>query len=558
MKKKLVLTNLLIVFFALVLMLVTSSLIIYHRDQVTYKQKAKDYLSLTSAVFDGTNVEETKMAIDDTVAEIYITILSLDGEVLLDTSPVVTNGNILHREELLSENLGTVITRYEPEVKKMMMYVAGLDDNHYLVIAIPFIQVPKAIGTMLFGGAITFIIIGILSTLVIILFTKKSLAPINTSLNQFADLLDDEVRMSREVEDIPKILSDFSKELNEKIQLISEKNEEITIVFNTLRQGVTLLDQDGKVILINTPMANFLNLSEDQVLNKHYMRMFRNVTLQKLIATALKNREQQQYLLHHQGKAIKCLINTIDTTWLSGGVILTFEDVTLEENIDKTKKDFFQNASHELKSPLTSIIGYQQMMTSGIIEDIPQMKEYAEKTLSEARRMNNILIDMLDLAALEQGYQKKEEKVALDVLLNEILTSMEERMKQKELSLTLELEPTIIYGEEKLLDELLRNLIDNAIKYNKVEGKIDIVLKNKRFVISDTGIGIADEDKSRVFERFYRADKGRSKAEGGTGLGLAIVKHICEIYDYQLTLVSYLGLGTRITVDFKPLNKSHL
>ncbi|MGI6714503.1 MAG: ATP-binding protein [Bacilli bacterium] len=558
MKKKLVLTNILIVFLALVLTLLTSSVINYQSDKAAYEQRAKDYLSFTSAVFDGNNLEETERAIEKTSAEIYLTILTLEGEVLLDLSGGDATENFLERPELQKEALGQVFTRYSSSSQKMMMYVAGLDDNHYLLIAIPFFKVSAAMRTLLLWGGITFILIGTMSTLLIMFFAKRGLAPINAALNQFAHLLDDQVKTTSDLDDIPQILSDFSAELNEKIKLISEKNEEITTVFNTLTQGVTLLDQEGNIILINEQMHGFFHLKEAEVLNKHYTRMIRNLELQKLIAQALKTRKNQQYLHVSEGQAIKCLINTIDTSWLSGGVIITFEDVTSEENIAKTKKDFFQNASHELKSPLTSIIGYQQMITSGIVEDLPAIKEYSFKTLNEAQRMNNILIDMLDLSALEQGYQKKEERVELDLLIQEITHSLKERMASKNLTLTLELEKTEILGEEKLLDELIRNLIDNAIKYNQDDGKIDISLKNKRLIVSDTGIGIADEDKSRVFERFYRADKGRSKAQGGTGLGLAIVKHICEIYDYQLTLVSYLGLGTRITVDFKQMKKGNL
>ena len=218
------------------------------------------------------------------------------------------------------------------------------------------------------------------------------------------------------------------------------------------------------------------------------------------------------------------------------------EDVTKEENLDKIKRDFFQNASHELKSPLTTIIGYEQMITEGIIDDEEQIKQYSLKTLKEAKRMNSIIMDMLNLSALEQEEKVKNNDVDLKKLILEIIDSLSQNMQDKKITLDTFILDTTINGDEK---------IDNAIKYNKINGKITISLKNNVLKISDTCIGISDENKQRVFERFYRVDKGRSKEQGGTGLRLAIVKHICELYNYKIELDSILEKGTTITIYFK-------
>lgn len=165
--------------------------------------------------------------------------------------------------------------------------------------------------------------------------------------------------------------------------------------------------------------------------------------------------------------------------------------------------------------------------------------------------MNSIIMDMLNLSALEQEEKVKNNDVDLKKLILEIIDSLSQNMQDKKITLDTFILDTTINSDEKLLDELIRNLIDNAIKYNKINGKITISLKNNVLKISDTCIGISDENKQRVFERFYRVDKGRSKEQGGTGLRLAIVKHICELYDYKIELDSILEKGTTITIYFK-------
>ena len=189
------------------------------------------------------------------------------------------------------------------------------------------------------------------------------------------------------------------------------------------------------------------------------------------------------------------------------------------------------------------------MIVEGIVDDRELIKNYSSKTLKEANRMNSIIIDMLNLASIEQNYNKNDEKINLKKLLIEIIDSLEAKIALKNIKIIYSLQEEYIYADATLLDELFRNLIDNAIKYNKENGTINITLKKKVFIVSDTGIGIPLMYQSRIFERFFRVDKGRSKASGGTGLGLAIVKHICDIYNYKISLKSIEDEGTSIKID---------
>lgn len=548
MKKKLIFTNVIVILLAVVSVILTSSIVLYKHEYAIYSERANNFLSLTSSYFTGANFDETKNIIRNTNSDVRLTIVSLTGEVVADTHPTTNTNDQLERPELQSENLGKIITRRAPDNKQMMMYVAGLDNGYYLIISLPF-NVGTKINMIILWGVGAFLLISGVSSLLIGLLNKKSTAAISTAMHKVYNLIDSDVQEVNDTDEIPEVMDLISKKLSRKIDEISAKNEEITTVLDTLKQGIALISKTGRLILINEQLKRIFDI-ESNVINRHYVNIIRDVKLQNLIDDGLKKRVNSKYLYYDDGKAIKCLLTPVDMSWLSGGLIVTFEDITIEHNVDKTKKDFFQNASHELKSPLTSIIGYQQMITEGIVTDLPAVRDYAYKTLSEASRMRNILLDMLDLAMLEQDYKKNEEKVRLDLVVRDIVESMEDRMNEKDVALRLDLEKTEINSEYKLIDELVRNLIDNAIKYNKEKGSIKVSLKKKILAISDTGIGIAEDDKRRVFERFYRVDKGRSKARGGTGLGLAIVKHICELYSYKINLSSHIGKGTTITIDF--------
>ena len=196
------------------------------------------------------------------------------------------------------------------------------------------------------------------------------------------------------------------------------------------------------------------------------------------------------------------------------------------------------------------MIGYSQLVSSGIVSDNKEIIEYNKKIYKEASRMNSILYDMLNIAELEQGYPVKKEDVNLKKLVLEILDAYKTKIEAKNIHLDLQIDDVKINSDIRLIDEMLRNLIDNAIKYNKENGKITINLTGKLFLISDTGIGIKKENQSRIFERFFMEDKARSKENGGTGLGLAIVKHIIETLGYKIEVISKVNVGTKFIIYF--------
>lgn len=548
MKRKLIITNSIIVFVSLLTMLVVSMITITNQNNKFYQKQVTNYLKIACTNFDGSNFDDTKEYIKSLDKDIRLTIIeSSTGKVVIDSFEDEINENHLDRPEI--NNLGEVYKRYSTTEKKNMLYVAEKVNNYYVRIAIPIGSVNKIIYTYVTISLIALTVILAFSIFAISFVNKKSLTPINSEVAKLATLANEDYQ-DVTIDDLPVVINSITNVLDNKIHEIELQEQEIEAILNLLTQGVVVIDSNESLRFINYKATKILD-SNNNLIGKNYLYLFRDTKLQKLILEVFKNHSQVNYLLNIDSTKINCNVTYLTEAKLNGGIIITLEDITKQANLEEEKRDFFQNASHELKSPLTSIIGYQQMICDNIVDYKDQIINYSSKTLKEAKRMNNIIIDMLNLSSIEQNYQKKQDIVKVDKALIEILDSLEDRIKARNISVITNIAKCETVGDAKLIDELIRNLIDNAIKYNVDNGKIMITLNTSTLTIEDTGIGISKEYQSRVFERFYRVDKGHSKEIGGTGLGLAIVKHICEIYQYELKLESTIGKGTKITIKFE-------
>lgn len=548
MKRKLIITNSIIVFVSLIIMLVVSMITITNQNNKFYQKQVTNYLKIACTNFNGSNFDDTKEYIKSLDKDIRLTIIeSSTGKVVIDSFEDEINENHLDRPEI--NNLGEVYKRYSTTEKKNMLYVAEKVNNYYVRIAIPIGSVNKIIYTYVTISLIALMVILAFSIYAISFVNKKSLTPINSEVAKLATLANEDYQ-DVTIDDLPVVINSITNVLDNKIHEIELQEQEIETILNLLTQGVVVIDSNESLRFINDKAMKILD-SNNNLIGKNYLYLFRDTKLQKLILEVFKNHSQVNYLLNIDSCKINCNVTYLTEAKLNGGIIITLEDITKQANLEEEKRDFFQNASHELKSPLTSIIGYQQMICDNIVDSKDQIINYSSKTLKEAKRMNNIIIDMLNLSSIEQNYQKKQDIVKVDKALIEILDSLEDRIKARNISVITNIAKCETVGDAKLIDELILNLIDNAIKYNVDNGKIMITLNTSTLTIEDTGIGISEEYQSRVFERFYRVDKGHSKEIGGTGLGLAIVKHICEIYQYELKLESTIGKGTKITIKFE-------
>ena len=226
------------------------------------------------------------------------------------------------------------------------------------------------------------------------------------------------------------------------------------------------------------------------------------------------------------------------------------EELELEKGI---RQDFFSNASHELKTPITSIKGYAELLDAGFAKDEKTIKEFCQKIMTETDHMNSLINDILMISRLESNeVVEKQEEIRMALLVSELYESLSPIAAKFEVTIHKECMPVVYWGNRRQMYELLENLLMNAIKYNRKGGEIWLSVlcldRELCIIVKDSGVGIKEEDQKRIFERFYRVDKGRSKATGGTGLGLSIVKHIVEYNHGSIKLESSLGCGSRFVV----------
>ena len=468
--------------------------------------------------------------------------------VFFDSENSEVNENHLDRPEVI--NLNTVVNRYSKTENKDMLYIADIDDGYYIRISLDMGDVNKLLYWFIIFGFIVTLIVETIVVSLSLYFTKKGLAPINKNLAKLGYLVKKDINDEEfSIDTLPSIIDELSQLIDNQIEKIKSQKDDMVSVLNLLNQGVIALDSKGDIFFINNEARKIFNVSEN-FSDSNYLYLIRDIELQKTIENSLKNHSTQLFNFEINKRTINICITPITENWLNGGLIISLNDITKEENLKQVKKDFFDNASHELKSPITSIIGYSQLVSSGIVNDNKEIIEYNKKIYKEASRMNSILYDMLNIAELEQGYPVKKEDVNLKKLVLEILDAYKTKIEAKNIHLDLQIDDVKINSDIRLIDEMLRNLIDNAIKYNKENGKITINLTGKLFLISDTGIGIKKENQSRIFERFFMEDKARSKENGGTGLGLAIVKHIIETLGYKIEVISKVNVGTKFIIYF--------
>ena len=269
-----------------------------------------------------------------------------------------------------------------------------------------------------------------------------------------------------------------------------------------------------------------------------------------LIENELKDFKEnsKSFIINHDNKMYEIEANKIHLD-NKIYIALLIIDVSKDNEMVIMKKEFFANASHELKSPLTTIIGYQELIKSKMITKKVDLEKINLATLKEANRMKNIVLDMLDLSKLEYEQNKEIDNINLKDVINDVIKNLETQKASKNIKITPELKDFSLNINKDDAYKIINNLILNAINYNKENGSINIKLDDK-LIISDTGIGISELDLPHIFERFYRVDKARSKDNSGTGLGLAIVKHICLNYKFKISVESKIDIGTTFTILF--------
>ncbi|MDD4212202.1 MAG: ATP-binding protein [Bacilli bacterium] len=554
MKNNIIFTTIAVVFSSVLLVIITNLIIVSYYNEKAAKEDLMEYLSMTELLYHGDNDLEVSQSLHTLNVDIRLTIIDLTGEVLFDSSEETGFDSHLGRPEI--ETLGTIYKRYSNTLKQDMIYVASRDDGHYVRIALPVSSINHITNTFIMYGVLSFSIISLLSFVAVDLLIRKALFPLHRVVAKMQEITHEAtLPAGDDVDAISMQIDDINKNILQKIEMIGEEKDKLNFILDNINQGIIVLDYQANVVLINQFALDLFEVKRPQVLNKHFIYGIRQLDIQEKIQSSLLNKNIYAFDYTEKGHIYYMNIAPLVNKWVSkdeshpGAVFMVLE-VTERRQIELMKKEFFANASHELKSPLTTIIGYQQMLAEGILKEPKEVEDAIRRTLKEANRMHQIVNDMLELSHLEGKPKEKNELIDASLLISEALDHFKLAINEKHLIIETHLSPLPLWIHRNHLVGLFHNLLDNAIKYNKEGGSIILTTTVCSFTIQDTGIGIPKEDQSRVFERFYRVDKGRSQETGGTGLGLAIVKHICSLYEATIKLRSQLNQGTTIQITF--------
>lgn len=550
MKRKILCIEIISSILTLFVLFIVSCIYVNNQNYDTAKNELYSYSNIACEVFDGTNFDELKEVISKTNEDIRISVIDLSGNVIVDSS-LNDAENHLNREEL--QKIGECVTRYSDSLKLNMMYLAKVDDGYYIRLSLPIQSLTKFINNYIGFGLISLIIILSISITVTSLLYNKTLKPIKNEINKLETILDNKLTNDTDFELLSSKINELTVLLNEKVTSLSNEKEKSKYILDNMNQGLVLLNNEGKIELINKYLLSLFGFEQDYILNKNYMYLFRDIFVQEKIENCIKNNQEEQLIYDLEGRKFLLYINILETSWSNASnfhVALLMVDITLQENMNSLKREFFANASHELKSPLTSIIGYQQLIQQGILTTKEEIQDATLRTIKEAQRMNKLIIEMLDLSRLENNVLTAIEDVNVSKIINDCLLEFKIAIDNKNIQVEKNLEDVILSASQSDLYKLIKNILDNSIAYNNDFGKIIITLNKDKLIISDTGIGISKKDLEHIFERFYRVDKARSKQNSGTGLGLSIVKHVCLSYGYKINVESVLGKGTTITILF--------
>lgn len=518
----------------------------------TTKQDMLYSLKLIDYALDTSQPLNQQIDILNTLAytdETRISVIDKNGSVLADTYTQSVSEDHSTRQEVIDalKNQVGYDWRKSETTGQQLLYVAYYDGNYIIRISIPYHGIIDQLSSLIPAFSMSIVI-----SFIIAFFLSKKLAytiskpiiEISDSLENMSEDFHFDLKQYdyQEFNSIVDTIHNLSHRLRKLMCEVKLEKTKIDEILKQMNEGFVLLDENYKILSINAKAISILG-------NMRLYDPFLDYLYYPDIINALHNnvpKQEVQIKINHSIYA--CYISRIDL-----GTTLLFVDITAAKKAEKMRSEFFSNVSHELKTPMTSIRGYSDLLVQGLVNDEDMKKKMLMKIQEEVNSMSSLINDILMLSRIENmDIQVEMMPMKMKSLVDEVLESYEVELSQHHITMHTDFKDMVYVGNHQQIYTLLNNLIGNAIKYNKENGDVYVDIESQgdamRVVVEDTGIGIPLSDQSRVFERFYRVDKGRSKQRGGTGLGLAIVKHIVSHYKGTIQLSSELNKGTRIEV----------
>lgn len=509
------------------------------------------------------------------VYKFRVTVTSLDGEVIYDTDdqgrPLDNHSSRPEIMEAMGGESSDGMRLSQTTGKVTYYYALKLDDS-------VIVRFSRDLDSLwgIFSDALPLAVVAMLLVILISIPASSALVnmiirPVNAAAKSFDQILDHTDENHTWNVDMPyEELQPFKLKLNELKSKVDEyvhtlERERVTLdaITANMHEGLILLDSDFIIHSINKSASAMLDgHGTAQSSGVNFMKVIRDNQLISKIDQVIGSSRHSVFDYEINGLNLRFFINPIEEAGEEGEclrsgarhrVLIIIVDMSDELRAETVRKEFSSNVSHELKTPLTTICGFGELIGEGLITNAEDVSKYGKMINKEAKRLINLIDDIIRLSEIEEvGNTRELSVINLQSEAENVIELLEDRAEQKNVTLCLKADEVLINANKSYIDELIYNIVDNAIKYNRPFGKVNVSIRDEdglaEIVVADTGIGIPHEHLDRIFERFYRVDKSRSKETGGTGLGLSIVKHIVQFHRGEIEIESEEGKGTVMTV----------
>lgn len=507
-----------------------------------------------------------------------VTVIALDGRVLADSSAdpakMENHGNRPEVRQALAGGTGVQKARFSDTLRQPMVYVAvpiRRDDGAVIAVcrtARPIERLAEVRAILVNG----ILLAGLLAALLGIPFTlyisRRILTPIQHMQRVAARLSagDMSARMpldeTRELAGLAEAVNGMAAELSERIRRTVEQREELAAILASMSEGLIAIDQDMAVLRVNGAAERLLQISREAVLGLGLVEAVRNPALHRLAQDALASERpvEAEIVLHQNGEEaflqVRASRLAMPGDFSPAGAVMVLTNITRLKRLENLRRDFAANVSHELRTPVTSILGFVETLRDGAIDDREDALRFLDIVHAQASRLDALINDLLSLARIERNdgnNMVRLTRMPLKGPIANVVDSLVELANNRRIKLELDcpekLEADINSG---LFEQAVRNLVDNAIKYSDGGTTVRVTAARQngvvRVAVADQGVGVAAEHLDRLFERFYRVDKARSRDSGGTGLGLAIVKHVAQYHRGRVEVTSEVGKGSTFSI----------
>lgn len=558
MKKKIIVTNVIIVVFALLILFLSGISI---TKSINKKQAEERIIDVANIYAE--NYTSSDKVVKNVPKDYRVTVVDKAGKVLADseTADVSNMENHIDREEIVAALHGkpVAVTRRSDTTNKDMVYSAvkvdlSSDDYVFVRVSTPVDSVNLYATSTILPNFYVLIAAIIAAVILSVVLTKSLVKPMAEIKNSLIALNNGTFTPSTPSEKDPEInkmlseINDIGEKLSDTITTVSEDNKKLDYILNNVSDGIVVITANGNIEVMNDNAKLVFDVKNDAI-SSNYTVLSANEKFISAVSDAVNERINKVFEFTTAAHdvyltSIRCL---------DGGMtIIVLSDITAVKHGEEIRSEFFANASHELKTPLTAIKGFNDVI--GIKSKDDDIRTLSSKIDKEVNRVVSLIDDMLNLSKLETTKTPIVEKVDLVAVAYDAEESISALARAKNVNIEISGEGTVEMEKDHAY-ELVKNLMENAVRYNEDGGHVFVSVDEKAgkvtLKVKDDGIGIDEENQSRIFERFYRVNKSRSRETGGTGLGLSIVKHVAELYGAKLTLSSTLGAGTEITVSFK-------